>query len=66
MPVVLGVAYRVAEGVVVDTHVLRLSRRLGLPVIVAEIGIRSAAGAAEKPWESAEERAAEPKAQAAR
>ena len=28
--VVLGVAYRVAEGVVVDTHVLRLSRRLGL------------------------------------
>jgi endonuclease III len=28
--VVLGVAYKVAEGVVVDTHVLRLSRRLGL------------------------------------
>jgi endonuclease-3 len=28
--VVLGVAYRVAEGVVVDTHVLRLSHRLGL------------------------------------
>ena len=28
--VVLGVAYGVAEGIVVDTHVLRLSRRLGL------------------------------------
>jgi endonuclease III len=28
--VVLGVAYQVAEGVVVDTHVLRLSNRLGL------------------------------------
>jgi endonuclease III len=28
--VVLGVAYNIAEGVVVDTHVLRLSNRLGL------------------------------------
>ena len=28
--VVLGTAYGLAEGVVVDTHVLRLSRRLGL------------------------------------
>jgi len=28
--VVLGVAYHVAEGVVVDTHVLRISNRLGL------------------------------------
>ena len=28
--VVLGVAYGVAEGIVVDTHVLRLSNRLGL------------------------------------
>ncbi|MGC1360041.1 MAG: endonuclease III [Silvibacterium sp.] len=28
--VVLGVAYGIAEGVVVDTHVLRLSHRLGL------------------------------------
>jgi len=28
--VVLGVAYHVAEGIVVDTHVLRLSNRLGL------------------------------------
>ncbi len=28
--VVLGVAFRVAEGVVVDTHVMRVSQRLGL------------------------------------
>jgi len=28
--VVLGVAYGKAEGIVVDTHVTRLSRRLGL------------------------------------
>src|SRR5580698_7662250 len=28
--VVLGVAYKIAEGVVVDTHVMRLSNRLGL------------------------------------
>jgi endonuclease-3 len=28
--VVLGVAFKKAEGVVVDTHVLRLSHRLGL------------------------------------
>lgn len=28
--VVLGVAYRIAEGVVVDTHVMRVSQRLGL------------------------------------
>ena len=28
--VVLGVAYRLAEGIVVDTHVLRISRRLHL------------------------------------
>ena len=28
--VVLGVAYRIAEGIVVDTHVSRLSHRLGL------------------------------------
>ncbi|MDR1728660.1 MAG: endonuclease III [Acidobacteriota bacterium] len=30
--VVLGVAYGKAEGIVVDTHVIRLSRRLGLTV----------------------------------
>jgi hypothetical protein len=32
-----------------------LSLRAGRPVFVAEIGLRSAAGAAAKPWESAEE-----------
>jgi hypothetical protein len=37
-----------------------LSVREGKPVIVAEIGLRSARDAARKPWESAEERAAEP------
>ena len=37
-----------------------LAEREGKPVLVAEIGIRSAQGAARKPWESAEERAAEP------
>src|ERR1700744_3290130 len=30
--VVLGVAYGIADGIVVDTHVLRLSRRLELPL----------------------------------
>jgi hypothetical protein len=35
-----------------------LSMRRGRPVIVAEVGLRSAAGAAAKPWESAEEREA--------
>jgi glycosyl hydrolase family 113 len=33
-----------------------LAARIGKPVLVAEIGIRSAVGAAAKPWESAEER----------
>jgi hypothetical protein len=37
-----------------------LATRYRRPVIVAEIGIRSAQGAAAKPWESAEERAAGP------
>jgi hypothetical protein len=35
-----------------------LSGRWGKPVLVAEIGLRSAKGAAAKPWESAEERTA--------
>ena len=35
-----------------------MSLRLGRPVLVGEIGLRSAEGAAAKPWESAEERAA--------
>jgi hypothetical protein len=33
-----------------------LSKRTGKPVVVGEIGLRSAKGAAAKPWESAEER----------
>jgi hypothetical protein len=43
-----------------------LSSRLGKPVLVAEIGLRSAKGAAAKPWESAEERtaSADPRLQA--
>lgn len=36
-----------------------LSRRDGKPVLVGEIGLRSAKGAAAKPWESAEERVAD-------
>jgi hypothetical protein len=39
-----------------------LSARTGKPVVVAEVGVRSARGAAAKPWESAEERAAAPDA----
>ena len=35
-----------------------IAARTGKPVIVAEIGLRSAMGAAAKPWESAEERSA--------
>jgi hypothetical protein len=43
-----------------------LSRRIGKPVLVGEIGLRSARCAAAKPWESAEERkaAAAPELQA--
>jgi hypothetical protein len=37
-----------------------VSARTGKPIIVAEVGVRSARGAAAKPWESAEEREAEP------
>jgi hypothetical protein len=44
-----------------------LSRRWSKPVLVAEIGLRSAKGATAKPWESAEERtaSADPQLQAA-
>lgn len=38
----------------------QLAARFDKPLIVAEIGVRSAAGAAAKPWESAEERHAAP------
>lgn len=37
-----------------------LAARYNKPVIVGEVGLRSAAGAAAMPWESPEERAAEP------
>jgi hypothetical protein len=37
-----------------------LSARTGKPVIVGEIGLRSAVGAAAEPWQSAEERASAP------
>jgi glycosyl hydrolase family 113 len=37
-----------------------LSSRIGKPVVVGEIGLRSAKGAAAAPWESAEERTAAP------
>jgi len=37
-----------------------LAARTGKSVLVAEIGLRSAVGAAAKPWESAEERASAP------
>lgn len=36
-----------------------LAARTGKPILVAEVGLRSAVGAAAKPWESAEERSAE-------
>jgi hypothetical protein len=36
-----------------------LSSRFGKPIVVGEIGLRSAKGAAAKPWESAEERQAQ-------
>jgi hypothetical protein len=39
-----------------------LAAQTGLPVLVAEVGLRSARGAPAKPWESAEERAAAPDA----
>jgi hypothetical protein len=39
-----------------------LAARTGMPVVVGEIGLRSARGAAAKPWQSAEERAAVPDA----
>jgi hypothetical protein len=44
----------------------RLAAKHGKSIIVAEVGLRSAAGAAAKPWESAEERVspADPKLQA--
>src|SRR5271154_1409012 len=44
----------------VADHLDALAVRMGKSIIVAEIGLRSAEGAAAKPWESAEEREAAP------
>jgi hypothetical protein len=51
-------AKRVAVMRAVADRLDTLSSRVGKPVLVAEIGSRSAQGAAAKPWESAEEREA--------
>jgi hypothetical protein len=48
-------ARRATMGAIAD-RLDGLSTRTGKPVIVGEIGLRSARGAAAKPWESAEER----------
>lgn len=42
------------------SRVQAVADRAGLPIWIGEIGIRSATGAAAKPWESAEERDAAP------
>jgi len=47
---------RLAVMIAVTERLETLSNRIGKPVVVAEIGLRSAKGAAAKPWESAEER----------
>jgi hypothetical protein len=59
-------AGRRAAMAAVATRLDALSSRWGKPVLAAEIGLRSARGAAAKPWESAEERtaAADPQLQA--
>jgi hypothetical protein len=41
-------------------RVAKVARAAGKPVLIGEIGLRSAHGAAAKPWESAEERTAAP------
>ncbi len=48
----------VIEGVA--ARIDALAERVGKPVIVGEVGIRSATGAAAMPWQSAEERVAAP------
>jgi hypothetical protein len=53
-----------AGHIAVMQHVMQridvLSKLAGKPVLVGEVGLRSAMGAAAKPWESAEERATTP------
>jgi sugar phosphate isomerase/epimerase len=57
---------RLARMVETAARLDAIAARAGKPVIVGEIGLRSAQGAAAKPWESAEERtsAADPNLQA--
>ena len=57
---------RLVVMIAVTERLETLSNRVGKPVVVAEIGLRSAKGAAAKPWESAEERTspADPRLQA--
>jgi len=57
---------RLARMVETAQHLDALAARTGKPIIVGEIALRSARGAAAKPWESAEERpsAADPDLQA--
>lgn len=49
---------RLAAMQIVADQLDALARHTGKPVIVGELGLRSAQGAAAKPWESAEERVA--------
>ena len=53
-------AGRIATMRAVADRLDRLAKDVGKPVLVAEIGVRSATGAAARPWESAEERVAAP------
>ena len=53
-------ASRIAAMKAVVDRLDLLSTRIGKTIIVGEIGLRSARGAAAKPWESAEERTALP------
>jgi hypothetical protein len=52
--------HRLATMRAVAERLDRLSARTGKPIIVGEVGLRSAHGAAAKPWESAEERSSTP------
>lgn len=54
------VAGRIAIMQAIGVRLDALAAHLGKPVVVAEIGLRSAKNAAAKPWESAEERPASP------
>jgi len=53
-------AYRLSVMRAVASRIDDLAARTGKSVVVGEVGLRSARGAAAKPWESAEERAAAP------